>query len=418
MDFRRLHTHIVRLIIAVTHIVRRLHTHIVRHYNIFFLSKLRSQQIQQKYVPFPPTPEQVWALISAASVVLEFGARFATTSCVLAWATQNSGTVVAVDPDPAAQSIALQNRRVHKCNFHHVQGTVTSTFGGGFDFRGGDYASRTSSEKADRAPRGTFSPNFHWREIEEKIFRTKKFNTLLIDCEGCIDAVFAVGGAGGGRSDAAPERGARVWSQEQLLASIRMRHINKAVGVGSPGDEQDGRQENSREQVHPSAGGQHQAEQQAQPSEKEVDLLDQVSMILMEEDQEWEIRGGKGYMGWHAEFRRRGFTRVWWSHDTYCPKDCQWSRVMRHSAWVKLATAEGRALLREAGWELGGEKGEGEINLCEEFFREWKFVDHSELHCVDAAKEPDPPAARCPPWKRSGEREPAGCEARNPDFPQ
>ena len=56
----------------------------------------------------------VWALVNEKSVVLEFGARYATTSCVLSYMTGNVGNVVSVDPDPTAKGDALQNMYKHK----------------------------------------------------------------------------------------------------------------------------------------------------------------------------------------------------------------------------------------------------------------------------------------------------------------
>ena len=138
----------------------------------------------------------VWAFITPRNVVLEFGARYATTSCVLAHFTGNSGSVVAVDPDPTARSSALQNLYTHKCSgVHHVQGTVSSKFGGLFAYHsdpGAGYAGGTKVVEKGKTAGDILVPNFHFSEIEEKI--GKKFNTLLIDCEGCITQLFETSG--------------------------------------------------------------------------------------------------------------------------------------------------------------------------------------------------------------------------------
>ena len=55
----------------------------------------------------------VRALVQPHNVVLELGARFGTTSCVLAERTGNNGNVVAVEPDPKAHKQLLRNRQRH-----------------------------------------------------------------------------------------------------------------------------------------------------------------------------------------------------------------------------------------------------------------------------------------------------------------
>lgn len=65
------------------------------------------------------------ALITPAHSVIEFGARYGTTSCMLAAATLNSGRVAVVEPDLSAHRDLLHNRGTHRCNFHAVLGTVS-----------------------------------------------------------------------------------------------------------------------------------------------------------------------------------------------------------------------------------------------------------------------------------------------------
>ena len=45
------------------------------------------------------------ALVPPDAVVLEVGARYGTTACMLALKTNNSGNVVSVDPDPHIQHV-------------------------------------------------------------------------------------------------------------------------------------------------------------------------------------------------------------------------------------------------------------------------------------------------------------------------
>ena len=121
----------------------------------------------------------VRALITPASTVLELGARYGTTSCVLAEATRNSGNVVSVEPDARVHAHLRRNRDKHYCNFHIVRGTVSAvTLSQG---HGGSYETRT---RIARKHDNHTLDNFALPELERRI--GSRFNTLLIDCEGCI----------------------------------------------------------------------------------------------------------------------------------------------------------------------------------------------------------------------------------------
>jgi FkbM family methyltransferase len=123
----------------------------------------------------------VQALVSPSSTVLELGARYGTTSCVLARATGNSGNVVSVEPDARAHADLRRNRDAHACNFHIVRGTVSKhRLAQG---RGGSYETRTRLAGHNE----TGLDNFALNELERWI--GSRFNTLLIDCEGCIKYV-------------------------------------------------------------------------------------------------------------------------------------------------------------------------------------------------------------------------------------
>ena len=123
------------------------------------------------------------ALVSPVDTVVEFGARYGTTSCVLAAATNNSGRVVSVEPDVAAHADLIFNRQTHKCNFHIFLGTVGASpmkhVGHGKLAHGYAYAMAPSEESR--------VPNVHHRVIEETI--GSRFNVAVIDCEGCAEHV-------------------------------------------------------------------------------------------------------------------------------------------------------------------------------------------------------------------------------------
>lgn len=123
------------------------------------------------------------AFVTPADTVIEFGARFGTSSCALAAATNNSGRVVSVDVDRRIHKALLMNRDTQRCNVNVVMGSV--------------------SEKPimiDPAPnngyslqsKGAVNPSVavpHLRLAQVERMLGIKFNAVLIDCEGCIDLI-------------------------------------------------------------------------------------------------------------------------------------------------------------------------------------------------------------------------------------
>ena len=129
------------------------------------------------------------ALVVPSDVVLEFGARYGTSSCALASATNNSGHVISVEPDPTATDDLLENRRTHRCNFAVVQGSV------------GDTAIALSTahtngyEQRSRRPHDGHSPsvpNLRLEQVERRL--SISVNVVLIDCEGCVGLVLGQAG--------------------------------------------------------------------------------------------------------------------------------------------------------------------------------------------------------------------------------
>ena len=136
------------------------------------------------------------ALVRPHDAVLELGARWGTTSCWLAKATNNSGRVVSVEPQWYAVYHATRNRDAHKCAYHLLHGTV-----GAKPQRlirsaaaGDDYGTHTLPV-SDDSINGTVGalPHFSVGELERRI--GANFSVALLDCEGCIDDLF--GGEGG-----------------------------------------------------------------------------------------------------------------------------------------------------------------------------------------------------------------------------
>lgn len=130
--------------------------------------------------------QMVDALVAPHDAVLELGARFGTTSCRLARATRNSGRVVSVEPVKQVWADLGRNREANACNFHIVRGTVSDKpLALGW---ASNYGQRT------RMTDSSFPalPNHGLAELEALTGR--RFNVALIDCEGCIGALFAIPG--------------------------------------------------------------------------------------------------------------------------------------------------------------------------------------------------------------------------------
>ena len=129
---------------------------------------------------------QVTALVPPDAVVLELGARYGTTSCRIAQATHNSGRVVSVEPDGRVIANILANREKHQCNVAVVNGTVsagTLTF---VRIRSEHTAAGYAMRTVRAASPSTIS-NLPFQEVEKLLGH--RFNTVLIDCEGCISTV-------------------------------------------------------------------------------------------------------------------------------------------------------------------------------------------------------------------------------------
>jgi FkbM family methyltransferase len=122
------------------------------------------------------------ALVPQNAPVLELGARFGTTSCVLARATNNSGRVLAVEPDSKAHAMLQANRDAHGCNFAIWKGTVASQ---PLVVASKHYATDTRPARRHEAA----VPNADWRQLEARL--GAPFDTALIDCEGCIEHTFS-----------------------------------------------------------------------------------------------------------------------------------------------------------------------------------------------------------------------------------
>ena len=123
------------------------------------------------------------ALVQKEDAVIEFGGRYGTTSCRLAWATRNSGRVVTVEPDRRVLHQLLRNRQAHNCSFTVVSGTVSDVplaMPTGTLRAGSGYGENTRLARRNDPLVG----NVEFGSLQQVI--GAKFTVALIDCEGCI----------------------------------------------------------------------------------------------------------------------------------------------------------------------------------------------------------------------------------------
>jgi hypothetical protein len=163
--------------------------------------------------------------IQNTSVVLELGGRYGTTSCVIANQLQNNGKLVVVEPDSRVWSSLNLNRQSHSCNFYFVKKPIGNT---SVTIRGNNYDSTSEIVTATRGRRirippkldPTRRPNYYNYHELETILRLK-FNTLLIDCEGCLPQLF--------QSSSPPSP--RLSSLESPLNSLHqtLKHVNLII---------------------------------------------------------------------------------------------------------------------------------------------------------------------------------------------
>lgn len=130
------------------------------------------------------------ALVRPSDVVAEFGARFGTTSCRLARATNNSGRVVSFEPDTSVVPSLLRNRAANNCRFNVFNGVLSSA--DNFMRGGGSYGSRTGDVEfaGAAADKKLFAiPRLSLTQLETRI--GAKLTVALFDCEGCMPHVLS-----------------------------------------------------------------------------------------------------------------------------------------------------------------------------------------------------------------------------------
>lgn len=116
------------------------------------------------------------------ATIMEIGARFGTTTCQAAQMQGNSGRLVVVEPDAEAHGALMANLKSHNCHARVMRGVLGSRpmaiSGSGYGERTVDGANSTAAKKV---------PNFEWDAVEKA--SGMKFDTLVMDCEGCLEQV-------------------------------------------------------------------------------------------------------------------------------------------------------------------------------------------------------------------------------------
>lgn len=140
-----------------------------------------------------PEHELVRRHILANATVLELGGRYGTTTCEIAAVQRNSGNLVSVEPDPAVWDVWKKNTDSHGCaakQLKQVVGSVARTrsegaYGYDTRFSLSEMGLQRDPDLVAEAALGKAVP---FSEVEARF--QVKFDTLLIDCEGCAKYFF------------------------------------------------------------------------------------------------------------------------------------------------------------------------------------------------------------------------------------
>lgn len=116
--------------------------------------------------------------------VLELGGRYGTTTCAIAKQLRNSGRNVVVEPDGNVWAALDQNLASHSCLAHVVKGIVGNQNKDG-DVHESGYSSHLSALQTDAAVGRRAVAATPWQEVERQF--GVKIDTVLIDCEGCVN---------------------------------------------------------------------------------------------------------------------------------------------------------------------------------------------------------------------------------------
>jgi FkbM family methyltransferase len=124
--------------------------------------------------------------IRGDDVVLEFGARYGSVSCMINNQLWDNTTHVCVEPDKTVWDSLEKNRKRNHCNFHILKGFVSNTKQKMVALNAWDgYGARSveATEKNTNDP-----PSYTLDAVKKKY--GLKFNVFVADCEGCLEKFF------------------------------------------------------------------------------------------------------------------------------------------------------------------------------------------------------------------------------------
>jgi FkbM family methyltransferase len=124
--------------------------------------------------------------IRGDDVVLEFGARYGSVSCMINNQLWNQSNHVCVEPDKTVWKALETNREVNHCKFKILKGFVSNTkqkMVGLNAWNGYGARSVEAVETNVDEP-----PSFTLDEVKKKF--GLKFNVFVADCEGCLEKFF------------------------------------------------------------------------------------------------------------------------------------------------------------------------------------------------------------------------------------
>jgi len=112
-------------------------------------------------------------------IVLELGARYGTVSCIINSKLNNKKNQVVVEPDHTVWSALEENKKKNNCDFHIIKGFISNKK---FALSGEGYGNSAIETNE------TQIKSFKLDEIETQF--NLKFDTLVVDCEGCLEIFF------------------------------------------------------------------------------------------------------------------------------------------------------------------------------------------------------------------------------------
>lgn len=180
-----------------------------------------------------PEQELVRRHFLGNETVLELGGRYGSTTCEIAAKLGNSGRQVVVEPDSTVWAALESNLAAHRCNANVHKGIVGKAADEVDPARGtSGYGKRGPQFVANRRGNEPKVEAMSWQGVEERF--GLKFDTLLIDCEGCgpafvdqnpglLDQVHTIlmeGDMGEYKGEKAPDCGSQCVNYDHFIAQL------------------------------------------------------------------------------------------------------------------------------------------------------------------------------------------------------